>query len=51
MRAERPVLEFGTGVFEYAPAPEATDHVRLEKRYGLFVGGKFVAPKSKKYLQ
>jgi aldehyde dehydrogenase (NAD+) len=33
--------------WDYAPAPEARDIVKLEKRYGLFVGGKFVAPKSK----
>ena len=25
--------------WEYSPAPEATDHVRLRDRYGLFVGG------------
>jgi aldehyde dehydrogenase (NAD+) len=47
--AERPVLEFG-GAWEYAPAPEATDHVRIDKRYGLFIGGEFVAPKSKKHF-
>jgi aldehyde dehydrogenase (NAD+) len=50
LRAERPALEFGTGVFEYAPAPESADHVRLGKRYDLFIGGKFVAPKSRKYF-
>lgn len=50
LRAERPALEFGTGVFEYAPAPESADHVRLSKRYDLFIGGKFVAPKSKRYF-
>src|SRR5262249_20284324 len=32
--------------WEYAPAPEARDLVRLEERYGLFVGGKHVEPKS-----
>ena len=47
VKAERPALEFGTGVFEYAPAPESPDHVRLKPRYDLFVGGKFVAPKSR----
>ena len=31
-------------VWDYAPAPEATDHVRLRERYGLFVGGEFVDP-------
>jgi len=50
VRAERPALEFGTGVFDYAPAPEATDHVRLASRYGLFIGGEFVEPKSGRFL-
>src|SRR4051794_36392101 len=30
----------------YAPAPESTDIVRLEKRYGLFIGGEWVEPRS-----
>jgi len=46
---EKPALEFGSA-WEYSPAPESRDHVRLEDRYGLFIGGKFVAPKSKKYF-
>src|SRR5207249_2910557 len=32
--------------WEYAPAPEARDIVRFEERYGLFVAGEHVAPKS-----
>ena len=32
--------------WEYAPAPEARDIVRLEDRYGLFIGGEFVEPRS-----
>jgi aldehyde dehydrogenase (NAD+) len=28
----------------YAPAPESTDIVSLRERYGLFVGGKWIAP-------
>ena len=32
--------------WDYAPAPEAREIVQLEKRYGLFIGGKFVKPKS-----
>ncbi|HJS27408.1 MAG TPA: aldehyde dehydrogenase family protein [Actinomycetota bacterium] len=33
-------------MWEYADAPESTDIVRLEERYGLFIGGEFVEPKS-----
>jgi aldehyde dehydrogenase (NAD+) len=32
--------------FEYAPAPESRDLVKLEDRYGLFIGGEFVEPRS-----
>jgi aldehyde dehydrogenase (NAD+) len=32
--------------WEYAPAPEARDIVTLEERYGLFVGGEQVEPRS-----
>ena len=35
--------------FEYAAARESTDIVRLQDRYGLFVGGAFVEPKSGRY--
>ena len=31
-------------------APESTDLVRLEDRYGLFIGGEFVEPKSGRYF-
>jgi aldehyde dehydrogenase (NAD+) len=34
--------------WEYAPAPESTDVVRLEEAYGLFINGEFVEPKSGK---
>jgi aldehyde dehydrogenase (NAD+) len=34
--------------FEYAPAPEAIDHVKIQPRYGLFIGGKFVTAHSRK---
>src|SRR6187397_1602212 len=32
--------------WEYAPAPESRDIVQLKSRYGLFIGGKEVAPRS-----
>src|ERR1700759_3993065 len=31
-------------VWDYAPAPESTDHVRLRDDYGLFLGGEFRDP-------
>ena len=34
--------------WEYAPAPEATDHVRIEPEYGLFIGNEFVRSKPRK---
>ena len=33
------------------PAPESTDHIAIQKRYDLFIGGKFVAPAKKKYFK
>ncbi|MDX1506815.1 MAG: aldehyde dehydrogenase family protein [Woeseiaceae bacterium] len=38
------------GGWEYSPAPESTDHIRLRKRYGLFIDGDFAAPESGKYF-
>ncbi|MFM8205966.1 MAG: aldehyde dehydrogenase family protein [Actinomycetales bacterium] len=35
-------------VFEYAPAPESRSIVKIEKEYGHYIAGKFVAPHSKK---
>ena len=42
-------LSFGDK-WSYAPAPEASDYIRLRPRYQLFIGGKFVAPRSGKYF-
>jgi aldehyde dehydrogenase (NAD+) len=36
--------------WEYAPAPESRDVVRLQDRYGLFIGGEFVEPKSGRWF-
>ena len=38
------------GGWEYAPAPESTDHVNVKKRYGLFINGEFVAPEKGRYF-
>ncbi|MFL5751806.1 MAG: aldehyde dehydrogenase family protein [Bacteroidia bacterium] len=35
----------------YAPAPEARDHIRLNKKYELFINGKFVKPGKGKYFE
>jgi len=35
------------GGWQYAPAPESTDHIRIDDRYGLFIGGEFVEPARK----
>jgi aldehyde dehydrogenase (NAD+) len=48
-RAETPALDFGRA-WEYAPAPEATDHVKIDPKYGLFIGGRWVSPRSGKYF-
>ncbi|MEQ8910542.1 MAG: aldehyde dehydrogenase family protein [Vicingaceae bacterium] len=42
-------LKFDTD-WSYAEAPESTSHIKLKEEYQLFIGGKFVKPKSKKYF-
>src|SRR5437016_4457312 len=37
-----------TSSFEYAPAPEATDHIRIADSYDLFIGGNFCSAHSAK---
>ena len=37
--------------WEYAPAPEGTGHIKLNKKYNLFIDGKWVVPSSKKYFE
>lgn len=49
MKKEDPKLNFNTD-WNYAPSPESTDHVKIEKKYDLFINGEFVAPSSKKYF-
>jgi len=38
------------GGWEYAPAPESTEHAKIDKRYGLFINGDFVAPEKGRYF-
>jgi aldehyde dehydrogenase (NAD+) len=42
-------LAFNDG-WQYAPAPESTDHIRIDERYGLFIGGEFVEPRQGGYF-
>ena len=50
-RSATSALEQSQPVWEYADAPESTDIVQLEDRYGLFVGGEFVEPKSGRWFE
>jgi len=40
-------LRFDTG-WRYAPAPESTDHARIDQQYGLFIDGEFVAARKRR---
>jgi aldehyde dehydrogenase (NAD+) len=42
-------LAFDAG-WQYSPAPESTDHIKLRKKYELFIGGEFVAPVKGRYF-
>src|SRR6185436_17282567 len=44
-------LEEREPVWEYADAPESSDIVKLEPRYGLFIGGEFVEPRSGSWFE
>ncbi len=46
--AKKTPAEIAIHRFEYAPAPEATDHIKVEPRYSLFIGGRMLEPHSKK---
>ncbi len=50
MSTESSKLAF-TGGWQYAPAPESTDHVQVDAEYGLFIGGEFVAPAEDRYFE
>lgn len=50
MSTEPTKLAFNDG-WQYAPAPESTDHIRIDEQYGLFIGGEFVEPESGRYFE
>ncbi|MDI1355956.1 MAG: aldehyde dehydrogenase family protein [bacterium] len=37
--------------WKYSPAPESTEHIKIDPRYDLFINGKFVKPLSKTYFE
>ncbi len=39
------------GGWQYSPAPESTDHIRIDDKYDLFIGGEFVAPEEGRYFE
>src|SRR5690349_24414217 len=43
-------LNFG-GKWDYTPAPEDSKNYVIAPRHELFINGKFVAPRSKKYFE
>jgi aldehyde dehydrogenase (NAD+) len=36
--------------WDYAPAPESMDHIKIQKRYGHFINGEFREPVNGKYF-
>ncbi len=50
MSTEPNKLAFNDG-WQYAPAPESTDHVTVDEQYELFIGGEFVAPADGRYFE
>ena len=49
MSSEPSKLAFNDG-WQYAPAPESTDHISIEEQYGHFIGGEFVEPQEDRYF-
>src|ERR1051325_7980463 len=43
-------LSFGNK-WDYAPAPEAFEYIKIPPRHELFINGKFVPPRSGKYFE
>ncbi len=43
-------LDFAS-IWEYAPAPESSDHVEVKDQYQLFIDGKFVKPSKGRYFK
>jgi aldehyde dehydrogenase (NAD+) len=44
-------LTAGDAPWEYAPAPESTDHIQIRPEYGLFIGNRFSPSKPRKTFE
>jgi aldehyde dehydrogenase (NAD+) len=44
-------LSAGDAPWEYAPAPESTDHIEIRPEYGLFIGNEFSAARPRKTFE
>src|SRR5438105_5045600 len=51
IRPRHPATPANPQSWEYAPAPESRDVVEIRRRYGLFIGGEFVEPKSGRHFE
>ncbi len=40
-----------TASWSYEPAPESTGHIHIQKKYDLFINGKFIKPENGKYFE
>ena len=49
-KAKEVKVNFKTS-WEYAPAPESKDHIRLQEKYDLFINGRFTSPLAGKYFE
>lgn len=53
MRKNNPIQKekiISNNTWQYAAAPESTEHISVRPQYDLFINGKFVKPASKKYF-
>lgn len=49
MSTDSAKLAFNDG-WQYAPAPESTDHIQIDDHYDLFIDGEFFAPETDRYF-
>jgi aldehyde dehydrogenase (NAD+) len=50
MATPEPKLRFDTS-WKYSPAPESAEHSRIDPQYELYIGGRFVPPRARRYFE